>query len=1093
MGGGRSKPRRQGARPPPETFQQLFNGSKEWFKAQPNLNLADTMILTAQDAVNLRPVYDEKPKRVYKPTKDSSARMSEPMNVNLLCAACWCGDFEMVKLFVDRGVPVWCPESRSEQARDGTASSTAGCSALHCVIMTPRPVSSRYEIAEYLLKSANVKEWIDARVNSFDDATALECAMQQGNTPLAGLLINRGAGLTTNKGKNVLAMVAASGNKLLLECVLSNLQITQQPEFRRNCEAAAFAFTNRRQLQTYLDFLSKNGLCLFDESFSWPLQFFSQTAAVEEFISLGAKEPSPDMVLLAARTIAASKKHTTKSMLSMDVLVFSLRMQIDSAIRRGLAELCMNVLTRLNVHINDSKVNTLILGYAYNYVEPVSEEKKDEKEEKAVEEKKEACSSIDYQEDTESKYEQELLQKATVLEIDADVDCREQEDIFTDNPDVSDRAWANFVIVDDPLIRPLPAYIDGDLRKSLFQNMREPPPRVEEVVEDQPIEDDSEEEKHTPSPSSSSSSSSSLLSSSSSLSPPPVTKPAFLHQPSYVMMDNSELASMQNSLVQELMDVMGLSDSEVAKLLSHYNGNKQVILSKWFSDSEQVRSVVGLAAETKRRLTLESKLREQDVLSCQLCEDSVPYDQTYALSCQHRYCLDCWKGWMDAAYDKGPAAAFTCCMANNCRLVVPREFWNKILDPERRDKFETWCTSVFVKNNVFVKWCPAAKCGRAVSYQQGGTKTIQCECGLNFCFSCLEEDHRPCSCALVAKWREKNQSEGENANWILANCKICPKCKSPIEKNQGCDHMTCRREAGGCGHEFCWLCKKDWKGHTNCAQFGSADAQEEQKKANDASAVLKLYTHHFTRWSSHLESSRFADVQRNKIQAKIDSMRLVDPILTDNYIMFIYSAAQTVQACRRILAWSHALAYFLPKDSYKELFETHQSQLGAFVEQLNSFTEGRVEDLVDRRFREKTMNLNRVTQKFRDNVLDFCDINYTHWANVESKSNSQLEVKCKNGHSVIRFEATNTYNCDVCKTSVYSGAMLWGCRQCDYDYCKDCHSKARRKLKSELGSSSPVITSHDSTEKQEPDELPVSSDENAPTATSVSLSFPAAV
>ena len=32
----------------------------------------------------------------------------------------------------------------------------------------------------------------------------------------------------------------------------------------------------------------------------------------------------------------------------------------------------------------------------------------------------------------------------------------------------------------------------------------------------------------------------------------------------------------------------------------------------------------------------------------------------------------------------------------------------------------------------------------------------------------------------------------------------CPNCKTPIMKDGGCDHMTCRHVKGGCGHEWWW-------------------------------------------------------------------------------------------------------------------------------------------------------------------------------------------------------------------------------------------------------------------------------------------------
>jgi len=126
------------------------------------------------------------------------------------------------------------------------------------------------------------------------------------------------------------------------------------------------------------------------------------------------------------------------------------------------------------------------------------------------------------------------------------------------------------------------------------------------------------------------------------------------------------------------------------------------------------------------------------------------------------------------------------------------------------------------------KYCPNSKCSSLLKLTNGlhislkmrkqdrSTKVrpvnIICPiCNNNFCVECDKPAHWPASCE-DAEWFIKESAKLINqvyeAAYYVARVKKCPQCKMPMEKNEGCQHMTCR-----CSHQFCWECLQDWASH----------------------------------------------------------------------------------------------------------------------------------------------------------------------------------------------------------------------------------------------------------------------------------------
>lgn len=101
-----------------------------------------------------------------------------------------------------------------------------------------------------------------------------------------------------------------------------------------------------------------------------------------------------------------------------------------------------------------------------------------------------------------------------------------------------------------------------------------------------------------------------------------------------------------------------------------------------------------------------------------------------------------------------------------------------------------------------------------------------CTCGYDVCFNCGDEAHDPVSCDLMSKW--KTNGHEETVTYITKYTKACPKCESLIEKNGGCNHMTCRK----CKFEFCWLCFGKWQNHRSCNTYKFDETETTESNFN---------------------------------------------------------------------------------------------------------------------------------------------------------------------------------------------------------------------------------------------------------------------
>ncbi|KAI9696630.1 MAG: hypothetical protein M1820_008079 [Bogoriella megaspora] len=414
----------------------------------------------------------------------------------------------------------------------------------------------------------------------------------------------------------------------------------------------------------------------------------------------------------------------------------------------------------------------------------------------------------------------------------------------------------------------------------------------------------------------------------------------------FKVFSQNDIQVQQDQQIDEVSAILGQPPEATAILLRHARWNKERLIEAYMDKEEVVLEEAGLGVALARP----PELKKVKGFVCEICCEDQEELGTFAMKCGHRYCADCYRFYLaQKIKDEGEAARIKC-PGDGCNKIVDSKSLDLLVAEDLKDRYQVLLTRTYVDDKENLKWCPAPNCEYAVDCGVKARElkkivpTVHCACGHQFCFGCTLQDHQPAPCSLVKKWLKKCEDDSETANWISANTKECPKCNSTIEKNGGCNHMTCRK----CKNEFCWICMGVWSEHGtswyNCNRFeekSGSDARDAQAKSRQS---LERYLHYYNRYANHEQSAKLDKDIYLKTEKKMTQLQSSSDMSWIE-VQFLAEASQVLQECRRTLKWTYAFAYYLARNNLTEIFEDNQKDLELAVENLSEMFEKPTEQL----------------------------------------------------------------------------------------------------------------------------------------------------
>ncbi|SCV04213.1 LAMI_0H14312g1_1 [Lachancea mirantina] len=402
----------------------------------------------------------------------------------------------------------------------------------------------------------------------------------------------------------------------------------------------------------------------------------------------------------------------------------------------------------------------------------------------------------------------------------------------------------------------------------------------------------------------------------------------------YGCLTTDQIYQIMLSRLKALEPVLNRTPEDIIVLLQKFGWNEERLLECWTDDDNGVLISCGL--KPKDDIKCERGIKEVRDFVCPICCES-GQTEAFSLECGHEYCLDCHRHYIQ---DKLGEGKIITCMS--CPLALRNHDIDVLTGTNSSQKLMLSSMKSFIqKHSSHYKWCPFVDCNYVI--QIGNISCLSefprfhaspyviCDNMHKFCFRCSLESHDPGDCKVADQWVKTAQVESANLNWVLKNTKECPKCGVNIEKNGGCNHMTCK----SCLFEFCWICERQWADHGGsyfeCTRFKKEDKNDPQ----ESKSTLRKYTFYYRLFSEHENSAKLDWKLGQTVEQKVRALQETTG-LSWIETQFLPESIRVLIEGRTTLKWSFPVAFYSDAShNLTKIFVDNQLLLVTAVEDLS--------------------------------------------------------------------------------------------------------------------------------------------------------------